>query len=101
MGPHPVLDIPFPEHPSVPVPAVLFVPNHASASLAGLDDPVAARRPHAVVRGHERRDSLAVVLVGDADDADLPDAGVLEKAGLDLEGMNVLAAADDCAMVRC
>lgn len=47
------------------------------------------------MRHNERRDRLAVALVGDADDADLLDALELEQAVLDLERMDVLAAADD------
>lgn len=109
VGPHPVLDILFPEHFSDIPPTLFgsFVSNNNNnnsastrTSLPGFDDPVAARRPHAVVRCHECRDGLAVALIRDTHDADLLDAGVLEQAILDLEGVDVLAAADNCS-ARC
>ena len=48
-----------------------------------------------LVSDNERRDGLAVALVGEADYADVCDAGVAEEAVFDFERVDVLAAADD------
>ncbi|TFB01286.1 hypothetical protein CCMA1212_006777 [Trichoderma ghanense] len=55
---------------------------------------IARRRP-ARPRDDEGGDGLAQPLVGDAGDGHLLDAGQLEEAVLDLERVDVLAAADD------
>lgn len=100
LGPHPVLDALFGEHLSAlsaPLRRHRLSPisGNSGANLTTLHGAVTTDRAHAPVRRDKRRNRLAIALVRDADHADLLHAAELEQAVLDLEWVDVLAAADD------